>query len=108
MVNAWHPYKNPDSNLPRAGIYDGNAVPSSFLIHDASYLRLKTVSLGYRFNVKSKVLREMEVSCSGENLYLWSTYNGFDPDVSSGGTNGYDNSWYPKPRRLVFTISLRY
>ena len=108
MVNAWHPYKNPDSNLPRAGIYDGNAVPSSFLIHDASYLRLKTVSLGYRFNVKSKVLRELEVSCSGENLYLWSTYNGFDPDVSSGGTNGYDNSWYPKPRRLVFTISMRY
>ena len=108
MVNAWHPISNPDSNLPRAGIFDANAVPSSFLIHDASYFRLKTVSLGYRFNIKSRVLRELEVSCSGENLYLWSTYNGFDPDVSSGGTNGYDNSWYPKPRRLVFTIAMRY
>lgn len=108
MVNAWQPYKNPDSNLPRAGVFDGNAVPSSFLIHDASYVRLKTVSVGYRFNIKSKYLRELEVSCSGENLHLWSNYNGFDPDVSSGGYNGYDNSYYPKPRRVVFSINLAY
>ncbi|MCR4571938.1 MAG: TonB-dependent receptor [Bacteroidales bacterium] len=108
MVNAWHPIKNPESNLPRAGIFDSNAVPSSFLIHDASYLRLKTVSLGYRFNIKSRAIRELELSCSGENLYVWTNYNGFDPDVSSGGTNGYDNSYYPKPRRIVFTISMKY
>lgn len=108
MVNAWHPIKNPESNLPRAGIFDSNAVPSSFLIHDASYLRLKTVSLGYRFNIRSRAIRELELSCSGENLYVWTNYNGFDPDVSSGGTNGYDNSYYPKPRRIVFTISMKY
>lgn len=108
MVNAYHPVKNPNSNLPRAGIYDGNAVPSSFLIHDASFLRLKTLSIGYRFNFKSKFLRELEVVCSGENLYLWSNYNGFDPDVSSGGINGYDVSAYPKPLRVVCSINLRY
>jgi len=108
MVNCWHPYKNPESNLPRAGVFDGNAVNSSFIIHDASYLRLKTVSLGYRFNVKSRVLRELEVSCSGENLWLLTSYNGFDPDVSSGGINGYDNSWYPKPLRVVFSVLMKY
>ena len=108
MINAWHPIKNPDSNLPRAGIFDNSALPSSFIIHDASYLRLKTVSLGYRFNLKSRVIRELEMTCSGENLYLWSNYNGFDPDVSSGGTNGYDNSYYPKPMRIVFSIQLKY
>ena len=108
MVNAWHPEKNPTSNLPRAGVFDGNALPSSFMVHDASYLRLKTVSLGYRFNIKSKILRELELSCSGENLYLLSSYNGFDPDVSSGGTNGYDNSYYPKPMRVVFSVQLKY
>ena len=108
MVNAWHPIKNPESNLPRAGIFDSDALPSSFQIHDASYLRLKTVSVGYRFNIKSKVIRELEMSCSGENLYLWSNYNGFDPDVSSGGINGYDISSYPKPLRVVFSVVLRY
>lgn len=108
MVNAWHPLKNPESNLPRAGIFDASALPSSFLIHDASFVRLKTVSLGYRFNLKSRVIRELELTCSGENLYLWSNYNGFDPDVSSGGTNGYDNSYYPKPMRVVFSIQMKY
>ena len=108
MVNCWHPVKNPDSDLPRAGIYDGNSVNSSFLIHDASFFRLKTLSIGYRFNLKSKVLRELELVCSGENLYCWSNYNGFDPDVSSGGINGYDVSAYPKPLRVVCSINLRY
>ena len=108
MVNAWHPIANPDSNLPRAGIFDASALPSSFLIHDSSYIRLKTLSLSYRFNFKSRFARELEVSLSGENLYQWTNYNGFDPDVSSGGTNGYDNSWYPKPRRFVISIQMKY
>lgn len=108
MVNAWHPYKNPDSNLPAAGVFDGNAVPSSFIIHDASFLRLKTLSLSYHFNIKSRVLRELDITCSGENLYLWTNYNGFDPDVSSGGINGYDVSSYPKPRRFVLSIQMSY
>ena len=108
MVNCWHPEKNPNSNLPRAGIFDAEAMPSSFQIHDGSYLRLKTVSLSYRFNLKSRLLRELEVALSGENLYLWTNYNGFDPDVSSGGINGYDSSWYPKPCRVVFSLQLKY
>jgi len=108
MVNAWHPIANPESNLPRAGIFDGSALPSSFLIHDSSYLRLKTVSLSYRFNIKSRVIRELEASLSGENLYLWTNYNGFDPDVSSGSVKGYDNSWYPKARRFVLSVKLKY
>ena len=108
MVNCWHPTKNPESNLPRAGIVGTCSLPSSFMVHDASFLRLKTVSVGYRFNFKSKFLRELELSLSGENLYLWSTYNGFDPDVSSGGYNGYDNSYYPKPLRVVFSVLVKY
>lgn len=108
MVNAWHPTKNPTSNLPRAGIMDDAIPPSSFLVHDASYLRLKTLSLGYRFTVKSRVIHEIELGASAENVYLWSNYNGFDPDVSSGGINGYDVSSYPKPRRIVFSVQFKY
>ncbi len=108
MINAWHPVTNPDSNLPRAGIIGGAAVPSTFMVHDASYLRLKNVSLGYKFSLKQKWLKELELSVSGENLYLFSTYNGFDPDVTGWGTKHYDVASYPKPRRVVFTIQLKY
>jgi hypothetical protein len=54
------------------------------------------------------LFRELELSLSGENLYLWTNYNGFDPDVSSGGVNGYDVSAYPKPLRIVFTAQVKY
>jgi len=107
MINAWHPIANPDSELPRAGLIDV-AMPSSFMVHDASFLRLKTVSLGYKWTMKKNWLKELELSVSGDNLYLWSTYNGFDPDVSGWGTKRYDVAAYPKPRRVVFTIQLKY
>ncbi len=113
MVNAWHPTKNPDSDLPRAGILDGCDMHSDRIIHDASYLRLKSVSLGYNFNIRgSKVLREIDLSVSGENLYLWKKYNGFDPDVSNSSDSGtirrMDLGAYPKPRTVIFTIQLKY
>lgn len=111
MVNAWHPVKNPDSNLPRAGIIDGD-VHSTRMLHDASYLRLKTVSLSYMWNVKKKFIRDITFSISGENLYLWKHYNGFDPDVSTSSDGStlrrMDLGAYPRARTIMASIQLRY
>ncbi len=113
MINAWHPVKNPDSDLPRAGILDGADMHSERMIHDASYLRLKSVSLGYNINLRrSKVIREIALTLSGENLYLWKRYNGFDPDVSNSSDKGtirrMDLGAYPKPRTVIFSIQMKY
>lgn len=108
MLNGWHPILNPDSDLPRAGINDGSAQPSSFMIHDASFLRLKNVSVGYNFSIKSKVLREINLNISAENLALLSSYNGYDPDVTTNNIRRLDQSSYPKPSRVVFTVNFKY
>ena len=112
MINAWHPEKNPQSNLPAAGIIDGADLHSDRMVHDASYLRLKNASLGYNVNVRSKVIKELKLSVSGENLYLWKYYNGFDPDVSSESDKGtirrMDLGAYPKPRTVIFSVQLKY
>lgn len=108
MLNAWHPVKNPTSDYPRAGVLDGSNVPSSFMIHDASYLRLKNASVAYTFTMKSKVLREITLTASGENLLLFSKYNGFDPDVSTNGIQRLDYSSYPKARRVVMSVQFKY
>lgn len=113
MLDAWHPVRNPNSDTPRAGAFDAD-VPSDRMVYDASYLRLKNVSVGYTFDLrkKSKVLRDITLSVSGENLWLWKKYNGFDPDVSTGGDDStmrrVDMGAYPKPRTIVFSIQLRY
>ena len=114
MLDAWHPVRNPNSDIPRAGAKSDAALPSDFMIHDASYLRLKNVTLAYTFDLRKKCswLRDLTLSVSGENLYLWKKYNGFDPDVSSEGTSStlrrMDLGAYPKPRTIIFSLQLRY
>lgn len=113
MLNGWHPVRNPNSNLPRAGAVDN--IASNRMVYDASYLRLKTVSIGYNWDVSkltNNTIRDVQFNLSGENLLLWKKYNGFDPDVSSEGTSSTlrraDIGAYPKPRTFVFSLQIRY
>lgn len=113
MRNCWHPIRNPNSDLPRAGGTLSEDVPSDRMVYDASYLRLKNVSIGYTFDLqkKTRLLRDITLSVSGENLWLWKKYNGFDPDVSSSDNSQLrrvDIGAYPKPRTIVFSIQVRY
>ena len=109
VLDSWHPVRNPDSDIPRAFTDDG--LGSSRFVHDASFIRLKTVSLSYRFDLyqKTKFIRNITVGISGENLFLWKNYNGFDPDVStSSAARRIDNGAYPKARTFVFNLSITY
>ena len=115
MLNAWHPVRNPNSDLPRAGQAAGAALPCSYMVHDASYLRLKTLSIAYTFDFRKKAnsaFKEITVGVSGDNIYLWKYYNGFDPDVSSEGTSSVlrraDIGAYPKARTFMFNLNLKF
>lgn len=114
MVNSWHPVRNPDSDYPRAGGTMSKDVPSDRMVYDASYVRLKNVSLGYTLDMSKKVkwLKDITFNLSGENLLLWKKYNGFDPDVSSSGSEStlrrLDMGAYPKARTIVFSVQFRY
>lgn len=111
MLDAWHPVRNPDSWHPRPG-KDYNLMPSSRQVHDASYLRLKTVSLAYTLPFKkSNIFKDMTFTLTGDNLALWTKYNGFDPDVSTSGESTLrrvDMGAYPKARMVVLGVQLRY
>lgn len=115
MLNAWHPVRNPNSDYPMAGQAAGAALPSDFMVHDASYLRLKTLSAAYTFDFRkqdSYLFREITVGVSGDNLFLLKNYNGFDPDVSSEGTSSVlrraDIGAYPKARTILFNLNLKF
>lgn len=114
MLDAWHPTRNPNSDIPRAGGKTDAALASDFMIHDASYIRLKNVSLGYTLDLQKYrcPLKDITFTVSGENLYLWKNYNGFDPDVNTSGTSStlrrLDIGAYPKARTIMFSIQVRY
>lgn len=108
-LDCWHPVRNPDSNIPSARASD--ALYSSRMAHDASFFRLQNVSLSYTLDLrqKTKLLRSITFSASGENLLLFSSYNGFDPDISSSkNIRRYDGATYPKPRKFQFSIRFVY
>lgn len=113
MLDAWHPVRNPDSDLPRAGT-DDKLLPSTLQVHDASYLRLKSATVSYTFDLrkKTRALRDITLSVTGENLWLWSKYNGFDPDVSTENNGStlrrVDMGAYPRSRMVIFSIQVRY
>lgn len=112
MLDAWHPLRNPDSDIPRAGT-DDRLLPSNFQVHDASYLRLKNASVSYTFDVskKTRALRDITLGLQGTNLFLVTEYNGFDPDVSTSSESTLrrvDMGAYPQSRTIIFSLQIRY
>ena len=112
MLDAWHPVRNPDSWYPRAGT-DDQFPPSTLMIHDASYLRLKTAQVAYTFDFKkSKVFRNITLSLKGDNLWLLTEYNGYDPDVSTESDGSVlrrvDKGAYPKARSFILGVQMNF
>ena len=112
MLDCWHPVRNPDSWHPKAGT-GYNLMPSSRQVHDASYLRFKTLSFSYTYPFKKgKTFKDIMFTLTGDNLALWTKYNGFDPDVSTNSSNStlrrVDMGAYPKSRMVVLGVQLRY
>ena len=70
------------------------------------------MDINYDFNLSRKVRRvvkNLSIGVSAENLWLWKKYNGFDPDVNSA-SNVYrvDNGAYPRPRTVVFNLKMTF
>ncbi|MBS1562879.1 MAG: SusC/RagA family TonB-linked outer membrane protein, partial [Bacteroidetes bacterium] len=112
-TNRWTP-QNGSNTLPRVGGQGPRGVYSSRTIEDGSYLRLKTVSLGYDLPdrlVKSIKMNAVRLSLSAQNLITWTHYSGMDPEVSvkySALTQGFDYSAYPRARTVTFDLKITF
>ncbi len=109
MIDCWHPIRNPEGNLP--GAYMQDSYRSDRYIHDASYLRLKNLSVSYTLDLSKKVkwARDITFAAYVDNLFLLTKYNGYDPDISSSSSvRRLDNAAYPNPRTYMFSIKFRY
>lgn len=103
---------NPNSDIPRLSNSSSNNVISSRIVEDGSYLRIKNITLGY--NVSPKFLKQMHISkarlyMSIQNLYTFTNYSGYDPEVSIKNTAlhpGLDFSAYPRAKTFNFGINL--
>ncbi|WP_343308114.1 TonB-dependent receptor [Chitinophaga niabensis] len=111
MMNRWTP-ETPYVNMPKWGAQVTEVdVNTSYLVEDGSYFRLKTLMLNYSFSgnfLKRTFLKELKTFVSAENLFTFTKYSGYDPEVNyfnSIITPGADLYNYPRAR--TYTIGIK-
>jgi hypothetical protein len=104
---------NQDATFPRPviGQANQNVKVSTRYVEDGSYLRIKNVTLGYTLpqHITQKFeVNKLKIYGSIQNLYTFTHYSGYDPDIGSKNQNvlksGIDNGHYPQAR--IFTIGI--
>ena len=106
--NHWTP-ENPSNEYPAYGSID-QQIASSYYVEDGSYLRLRTVSLGYKIpkNISDKLgFKSLSCNLIGNNLLTWTKYSGWDPEINFNNPllSGFDRIAYPRAKN--FTLSLK-
>lgn len=99
----------------------GSATPvfHSWAVEDGSFLRLNNLTLGYTLPVliSRKIgMSQLRFYATGSNLWVWTNYSGYDPEVSSTVRNssynaltpGVDYSAYPKSRSITLGVNVTF
>ena len=112
MLNRWTG-EGPSNRIPRFVQGDNvNWQSSDLYVYDGSYLRLKNIQLGYTLPaaLTQKVfISSLRFYVAAENLFTFTKYHGFDPEISSGGTSlGIDYGVYPQARVWTIGASLSF
>lgn len=111
VLDYWS-IENPNAPHPRLARNDTpNINISDRYIEDGSYLRIQNVTLGYTlpYVASNKIgLSRFKIYGSIQNLYTFTKYSGYDPEVGAYNQNalllGVDNGRYPSPR--TFTVGM--
>lgn len=86
---------------------------SSYYVEDASFLRLQSVSLGYNLGndvLNTLKMKSARVYVTGNNLFTWTKYTGYDPELNSGSklVSGVDRIIYPRSKTFLFGMLLTF
>lgn len=92
--------------------YHGNGTPSATSVFDASYFKLREVTLGYTLPKFSDKIQSFRVSAYGRNLAVWGLDNkGIDPEAIIGGNGniqGIDGGAVPSTRSYGMSVQIKF
>lgn len=111
-ADRFHIVNNPNGSMPRAltswSQNSASTNPSDFWVQNASYVRLKNITLGY--NIPQSVLNKIgikgaKVYYSGQNLLTITGFaNGFDPEAPADSRGNY----YPQVKTNIFGLNVNF
>jgi TonB-linked SusC/RagA family outer membrane protein len=97
-------------------LYNG-LVATDYFVEDASYVKLRELSVAYTLGERAlrvgglnRIVSGAKLALIGRNLYTWTDYSGFDPDVTAGGDFNFrvDGFRYPNFRTLTGQVELTF
>jgi len=121
LYNSWgSPYlngNNASAKLPKLDQSDISQQPSTAFLEDASFLRLKSLRLGYTVpkNILERAqIKSLNLYVQVSNLFTLTKYSGLDPEVrtvsgsdtSAGAGFGLDQGAWPTARQFLFGVNL--
>ena len=80
---------------------------SDFWLEDASFIKLKNISLSYRIPRRVLKFASVQLSVSAQDLFTITRYKGMDPEVCTS-YDGLDYGAYPIPRTITFGAKIRF
>ena len=103
--------ENPSTTFPRPS---SDATPrylNALAVRDASYIRLRTVSLGYSLSAKTTSqigVDQLRFYVTGNNLFTNTDYIGYSPEVNIRSTFSDADSGYPDARSFTFGVRVKF
>jgi len=114
ILNRWRG-EGTSNSIPRVTSEDpnNNSRSSDLYVKDGSYIRLKTIQLGYTIPssiISKDIIKKFRVYVAAENLFTLTDYEGFEPEVASGSytTIGVDKGVYPQSRTITFGANITF
>ena len=113
-LDYWTP-ENKNASHPRLTWDDPNRntrAESDRYLENGSYLRLRSVQLGYTFPQRwfKGAIQHARVYINAENLFTITSYSGYSPDVNADNANyrGFDNFIYPTNRTFMLGLNVTF
>jgi TonB-linked SusC/RagA family outer membrane protein len=81
--------------------------PSNFYLQDGDYFRIKTIQVGYSLpntSIKHVGMSRARIYVTGENLFTFTKYTGFDPEIGGGIDKGY----YPQAKTVLVGLNVQF
>jgi TonB-linked SusC/RagA family outer membrane protein len=114
LLDAWTP-DHTNTKVPELSFNDPNhnSDPSDRFLYDASYLRVKTLQLGYTLpkgTLDRLGISDLRIYVSANNMWTITHYPGYDPSYSGDGlmNRGLDQGLYPVAKTVSGGISLHF
>ena len=97
---------NPSNTYPKLRD-DRQTRFADWWVEDGTFIRIQTVSLGYTipFRKKASFLESIRLYMNVDNLYTFTKFKGYDPEV---GANGIYSGGYPRLRKWTFGIDFNF